>query len=71
MRFKGVLILIQKSQILASIVQKLNHELQTIELSAQAALEAATHEESKAEDQHDTRGLEASYLARAQASRAA
>jgi len=70
-RFKGVLILIQKSQILASIVQKLNHELQTIELSAQAALEAATHEESKAEDQHDTRGLEASYLARAQASRAA
>ena len=63
--------MIQKSQILAAIVEKLNRELQTIEQSAQSALEAATHEESKAEDQHDTRGLEASYLARAQATRAA
>lgn len=39
----------------------------------QAALEAhaaATHTESKAEDQYDTRGLEASYLAGAQSRRA-
>ncbi len=39
--------------------------------SAKVAHEAATHEESKAEDKYDTRGLEASYLAGAQAKRAA
>ena len=62
--------MIQKSKIIAAIMDQLSKELQMIEQSAQSALEAATHEESKAEDQHDTRGLEASYLARAQASRA-
>ena len=39
--------------------------------SAVAAHEAATHSESKAEDQYDTRGLEASYLAGAQSKRVA
>lgn len=39
--------------------------------AALAAREAATHEESRAEDAHDTRGIEASYLAGAQAERAA
>lgn len=39
--------------------------------SARAAYEAATDAESKAEDQYDTRGLEASYLAGAQAERVA
>lgn len=34
-------------------------------------LEAATHEESKPENEYDTRGLEASYLAGAQAKRVA
>mgnify|MGYP000325991127 FL=1 len=38
--------------------------------SALAAHKEATHPESQAEDRHDTRGLEASYLAGAQASRA-
>jgi transcription elongation GreA/GreB family factor len=38
--------------------------------AALAARAAATHEESRAEDRHDTRGLEASYLAGAQAERA-
>lgn len=37
--------------------------------SAQSTLESATHEESKAENKYDTRGLEASYLARAQGER--
>lgn len=44
------------------------------ELLTHAAIEArdaAIHEESKAEDKYDTRGLEASYLAGAQAKRAA
>jgi transcription elongation GreA/GreB family factor len=38
--------------------------------AALAAHAAATHSESKAEDQYDTRGLEASYLAGAQSRRA-
>lgn len=38
--------------------------------AARAAHEAATHEESKPENEYDTRGLEASYLAGAQAKRA-
>ena len=37
--------------------------------AARAAHEAATHEESKPENDKDTRGLEASYLAGAQAAR--
>lgn len=58
-----------KSAFLKSLVQKLNEELEILAKSAQAAHEAATHEESKAEDQYDTRGLESSYLAAAQAAR--
>lgn len=44
-----------------------------LRVHTQSALEAhaaATHTESKAEDQYDTRGLEASYLAGAQSRRA-
>lgn len=37
--------------------------------AAKATYEAATHEESKPENQYDTRGLEASYLAGAQEKR--
>lgn len=37
--------------------------------SAQNTIESDTHEESKAENKYDTRGLEASYLARAQSER--
>ncbi len=39
--------------------------------AALATYEAATHEESKPENEYDTRGLEASYLAGAQAKRTA
>jgi hypothetical protein len=39
--------------------------------SARAAHDAATNEESKPENEYDTRALEASYLAGAQAKRAA
>lgn len=38
--------------------------------ATRAAYEAATHDENRAEDQYDTRGLEASYLANAQSQRA-
>jgi transcription elongation GreA/GreB family factor len=61
---------LNKQKVIDLFIQKLSEELAVIEQAAKAAHEAATHEESKAEDQHDTRGLEASYLAGAQAQRA-
>jgi transcription elongation GreA/GreB family factor len=60
-----------KRRLVETIQAHLAEELATLVQAAKAAHEAATHEESKAEDQHDTRGLEASYLAGAQAQRAA
>src|ERR1700734_932463 len=61
---------IDKTELITQIRLKLETELQSITLAAKAAHEAATHEESKAEDSHDTRGIESSYLAGAQAQRA-
>lgn len=58
-----------KVKILKAFVLKFETELEGVARSAKAAHEAATHEESKAEDSHDTRGVEASYLAGAQAAR--
>ena len=59
----------------AALVQKIQTELQeTFEKLKSAALatyEDATHEESKPENEYDTRGLEASYLAGAQGKRLA
>ncbi len=59
-----------KKKLIAEIENYLNEELITITASAKSAYEAATHPDSRAEDQYDTRGLEASYLAGAQAERA-
>lgn len=59
----------QKKQIIDLIIATLKSDIQALTESAQAAHQAATHEESKAEDSHDTRGLEASYLAGAQRAR--
>jgi transcription elongation GreA/GreB family factor len=62
--------LIDKHKLFEQIVSKLEQELEFVTQSAKAAHEAATHDESRAEDAHDTRGLEAAYLAGAQANRA-
>jgi transcription elongation GreA/GreB family factor len=62
---------VDKNQIRAALVKRLQSEVEALMGAAKAAHEAATHEESRAEDHHDTRGLEASYLAGAQAQRAA
>ncbi len=59
-----------KLKVIRAFVSKFESELEGVARSAKAAHEAATHEESKAEDSHDTRGVEASYLAGAQAARA-
>lgn len=59
-----------KEKIIAEVIAHLEKILKVMETAAQVAAEAATHEESKAEDKYDTRGLEASYLAGGQARRA-
>ena len=52
-----------KPALLAHIIQRLNADLEQAVLAAEAAHADATHEESVAENQYDTLGLEASYLA--------
>lgn len=63
--------MVSKQKIVEQILTHLNEELSRMLEAAKASHEAATHEESRSEDKHDTRGLEASYLAGAQANRAA
>jgi transcription elongation GreA/GreB family factor len=58
-----------KKNLIEHICQLLEKDLQIQKAAALATYEAATGEESKAENQYDTRGLEASYLAGAQAKR--
>lgn len=59
----------------AALVQKIQNELQEtfekLKAAALATYEDATHEESKPENEYDTRSLEASYLAGAQGKRLA
>ena len=62
---------VDKSELIARIRAALEAELETVQASAADARAAATHEEAKPENEYDTRGLEASYLAGAQAGRAA
>jgi len=58
---------VNKKPVLEKIVAKLEHELEMYRRAAKAAFDEATSEQSKAENKYDTRGLEASYLARGQA----
>ncbi len=58
-----------KKQLLELIISELKRQHETLFESAKEAKNAATNEESKAENKYDTRGLEASYLAGAQAKR--
>jgi len=60
-----------KPAVIAAIITQLKSELALFTASAQATHEEATHEENKAEDKYDTRGLEASYLAMGQLKQAA
>jgi len=55
-----------KVALLEQIIARLQAELTTIKAAALATHAEATHEENKAEDKYDTRGLEASYLAHGQ-----
>ncbi len=58
-----------KASLIASAVAGLRAEAETLRQSARQTREGATHEESRPENDKDTRGLEASYLARGQAAR--
>ena len=60
-----------KRAIIKKIVGKLTSELEVYFRAAHASRTEATHEQSKAESKYDTRGLEASYLARGQSKQAA
>ncbi|HEV2693482.1 MAG TPA: transcription elongation factor GreAB [Verrucomicrobiae bacterium] len=55
-----------KRVILKKIIAKLVGELEVYVRAAQFSRAEATHESNKAENKYDTRGLEASYLARGQ-----
>jgi hypothetical protein len=61
---------VNKAKAFASIREKLLADLALYEKAAKAAHAEATHEQSKAEHKYDTRGLEAAYLAGAQARQA-
>ena len=60
-----------KRAIIKKITDKLVGELEVYFRAAQFSRAEATHESNKAENKYDTRGLEASYLARGQSKQAA
>ncbi|HEX7571027.1 MAG TPA: GreA/GreB family elongation factor [Verrucomicrobiae bacterium] len=60
-----------KRAIIQKITAKLVAELEIYFRAAQFSRAEATHESNKAENKYDTRGLEASYLARGQCKQAA
>jgi hypothetical protein len=58
-----------KKLIFQTLTAELSKNLDLALMAAQATYDIATHEDNKAENKYDTRGLEASYLAGAQAER--
>ena len=60
-----------KRAIIKKIISLLTDELEIYFRAAKFSRAEATHESSKAESKYDTRGLEASYLARGQSKQAA
>jgi transcription elongation GreA/GreB family factor len=61
---------VKKQKLVEAIIEKLREDLALYHKAATAARAEATHEQSKAENKYDTRGLEASYLARGQSRQA-
>ncbi len=57
---------VRKKKIIQAVIERLRSDLALYHRAAVAARAEATHEQSKAENKYDTRGLEASYLARGQ-----
>jgi transcription elongation GreA/GreB family factor len=61
----------RKDALKRALLEQLEAQLATARAAHAAAAEGAFHEEAKAENDKDTRGLEQSYLARGQAARVA
>ncbi len=59
-----------KKRLLQEIITKLREDATNMLAAAKATHDEATHEDNKAENKYDTRALEASYLAEAQARQA-
>lgn len=59
-----------KQVLVQQVIQQLEVDLAALIEAAKANLEAATNEESKPENEYDTRALEAGYIAGAQSQRA-
>lgn len=70
-RFVGHAGDMSKPAVLHRIRSALDSQLESMRAAARDARESATSEESKQEGKYDTRAIEASYLAGAQAERAA
>jgi transcription elongation GreA/GreB family factor len=62
---------VNKKSLIQYITRQISDELQAITQAAKNTYDIATHEDNKPENKYDTRGLEASYLAGAQAKRVA
>ncbi len=60
---------LDKTELVRHIIDVLERDLAAITAAAKETYQAATGEESKAENKYDTRALEASYLAGAQSKR--
>jgi len=58
-----------KTEILQPLIDEVSRQLNSALSAAQSTYDDATNEENKAENKYDTRSLEASYLAGAQAER--
>lgn len=58
-----------KKLLFQSLKNEIDKQLHLAVDAVQVTLDVATHEENKPENKYDTRGLEASYLARAQSER--
>lgn len=60
---------LDKAALIAAAMAQLRRDADALRESARQTREGAVHEESRAENDKDTRGLEATYLARGQAAR--
>jgi transcription elongation GreA/GreB family factor len=68
---EAMVIPVNKRELVDKVIEQLTGEVKGLVKAARASHAEATHEQSKAEDKYDTRGLEASYLARGQSRQAA
>jgi hypothetical protein len=62
---------VNKRALVKKILAQIEAEVESYAKAAKAAHAEATHEQNKAENKYDTRGLEAAYLAGAQSRQAA